>query len=231
MLVVPPLMSIGQDKAEGKPGCVVIDTNIWRSSLLLKTPIGQSLIYALQRQGGRIGLPEVIEAELRDQVVQAGLDAADKLREQSRIVNTLTDSPFPAPVPTRPELEKKVKERLTELASILARVPFTFEHAKAALNMVIAKLPPNGPRNQQFKDSAIWQAVLTLSREHTVHLVSNDRAFLLDGGDSSKGFALNLLEDCRNAGANIPAHCDLVSCLRALTCEAPSWDQPRLRPL
>lgn len=224
-------MSTGQDKTERKPDCVVVDTNIWRTALLLKIPVGQSLIYALQRQGGRIGLPEVIEAELTVQVVEAGLEAADKMRGPSRIVNTLTDSPFPASVPTRPELEKKVKERLAELASILVRVPFTFEHARAALNMVIAKLPPNGPDNQQFKDSAIWQAVLTLSRDHTVHLVSNDRAFLLDCKNPTKGLAANLLEDCQRAGAAITIHCDLADCLKAITSDAPSFDQARLAPL
>lgn len=30
-----------------KPTCVVIDTNIWCSHLLLKTPLGESAVYAL----------------------------------------------------------------------------------------------------------------------------------------------------------------------------------------
>jgi hypothetical protein len=221
-------MTIGHDDTKRKPDCVVIDTNIWRSDLLLKTPMGQSLVYALQRQGGRIGLPEVIEAELIGQVVECGLEAAKKFAESSRIINALTDPPFPATVPTRPDLEKKVNERLTELTPILHRVPFTFEHAKAALNMVIAKLPPNGLGDQQFKDSAMWQAVLTLSRDYNARLVSNDRAFLLDRGDPSKGFAPNLLEDCQRVGATITVHCDLASCLKAITGSAPSIDQARL---
>ena len=221
-------MSIGHDKANRKPDCVVLDTNIWRSALLLKTQMGQSLIYVLQRQGGRIGLPEVIEAELTAQVVEVGVEAAKKLENLSRIVNVLTDSPFPATVPTEAEFEKKVEEKLAELASILVRVPFTFEHAKAALNMVIAKLPPNSRKNQQFEDSAIWQAVLTLSQDYTAHLVSNDRAFFLDPDDPSKGLAPNLQEDCQRAGAIISGHCDLVSCLEAITSDAPSFDQIRL---
>src|SRR5438094_4585125 len=144
-------MTIGNDNASRKPLCVVIDTNIWRSQLLLKTPVGLSLIYALQRQSGFLGLPEVVEAELIDQVVEVGLEEAEKLANSFRKVRTLTDSPFDVPVPTKAELEKKVKERLAELKPIIVRVPFTFEHAKAALNMVIAKLPPNRPEHQQFK--------------------------------------------------------------------------------
>jgi len=68
----------------------------------------------------------------------------------------------------------------------MVRVPFTLEHAKAALEMVDARMPPNGEKNQQFKDSAIWQAVLALSSDYRVHLVTNDRAFLLNRGDPSK---------------------------------------------
>ena len=44
-----------------KPDCVVIDTNIWRLELLLKAPVGVSLVYTLGRQKGCIGLPEVVE--------------------------------------------------------------------------------------------------------------------------------------------------------------------------
>jgi hypothetical protein len=164
-------------------------------------------------------------------MVEVGLEAGNKLTDASRIVNTLTGSPFSASVPTRSELTKKVSERLDELAPLLARVPFTLEHAKAALSMVVSKLPPNGPENQQFKDSAIWQAALTLSRDHTVHLVSNDRAFLLDRKDPTKGLAANLLEDCQKAGATIAVHCDLASCLKAITSDAPRFDQNRLASL
>lgn len=221
-------MSIGHHNAKRKPDCVVIDTNIWRSELLLKTPMGVSLIYALQRQGGRIGLPEVVEAELTGQVVEMGLEAANSLVNSSWKVNILTDSPFEVPVPTKVELEKKVNERIAALAPMLVREPFTLEHAKAALKMVIAKLPPNKADNQQFKDSAIWQAVLTLSREYTVRLVSNDRAFLNKRNEPSSGLAQNLLEDCQRAEATITVHCDLASCMKAITSHVPSFDQTRL---
>jgi hypothetical protein len=110
-------------------------------------------------------------------------------------------------------------------------VPFTIEHAKAALSMVNAKSPPNGENNQQFKDSAIWQAVLTLSRDFTAHLVTNDRAFFLNPKDPSKGLATNLLEDCKRTGGPVSIHCDLGSCLSAITSDVPSFDQEQLASL
>src|SRR5712691_8402588 len=144
------------------PDCVVIDTNIWRSDLLLKTPVGTALVYTLARQSGFIGLPEVVKKELPKQIVEEGLNAAEKLKNLSQIITTLTDLPFFSSLPTERDLEQIVDARIAELAPILLPVPFTLEHAQAALDMVNAKLPPYA-KSQQFKDSAIWQAVLTLS--------------------------------------------------------------------
>lgn len=218
-------MKIKDDNASQKPDCVVIDTSIWRSSLLLKTPVGVSLVYTLGRQCGFIGLPEVVERELTKQVVQAGLEAAEELAESSRIINTLTDSPFSPSLPTQIELESKVDARLAELEPILVRVPFTLEHAKTALDMVNAELPPNGPKNQQFKDSAI------LSREYTAYFVTNDRAFLHDRNNPSQGLALNLKEDCCRVGRNVGVYCDLGSCLKAISGDVPSFGKERLASL
>lgn len=197
--------------------CVVIDTNIWRSQLLLNTPTGVSLVYALGRQGGYIGIPEVVERELATQVVQAGLEAVGELQKPSRIIEALTGRAF-GPLPTEADLRTAVDARITELSPILVRVPFTLEHARAALDMVVAKLPPNGSQNQQFKDSAIWQAVLDLSSRYNVHFITNDRAFLLDRTDPSGGLAPNLHEDCTRLGGSVCVHCDLGSCLRECGC-------------
>ena len=115
------------DAAARHPDCVVIDTNTWRSQLLLKTPVGASLVYALGRQQGFIGLPEVVERELTAQILEHGRDAAEKVKNGSNILNTLTDSPiFPLPA-SQINLEQIVKARLDQLTPILVRVPFTLD--------------------------------------------------------------------------------------------------------
>ena len=189
-------MTSGHDSAKRKADCLLIDTNIWRSNLLLKNPVGVALAYALGRQGGFIALPEVVEEELAEQIIALGLEEAVKLVDSYQKIKILTDAIWDLPVMTRAELGKKLQERLAELNPILVRVPFTVEHAKAALKMVMLKLPPNGEKNQQFKDSAIWQAVLALSQNYSAHLISADKGFFLDR-EPSKGLALNLLEDCQ----------------------------------
>lgn len=212
-----------------KPDCIVIDTSIWRSQLLLKSPFGVALVYTLSRQGGFIGIPQVVELELKNQIVEAGLEAGEKVKQYSQIVRTLVDDPFSPDLPTRGQLEEKVDARLAELSPILARELFTLEHAKAALAMVNAKLPPNGDKNQQFKDSAIWQAVLTLSKRFSTHLVTGDKGFFRDR-DPSKGMAPNLHDDCYQAGSSVSLYySDAVSdCLDAISRDEPVFDRTRV---
>jgi hypothetical protein len=210
--------------------CVVIDTNIWRSELLLKTPVGMSFIYTLGRQQWRLALPEVVERELAKQIVEAGLGAVEHANKESRIVATLTGLPPWLLSQKASDFEQIVNTRLSELTPILVRVPFTIEHARAALGMVDAKVAPN-TRSQQFKDSAIWQALLHLAQEYAVHFVSNDREFYLDRGDPSNGLAANLREDCKTANARIAIYCDLGSCLKAISSNRPLFDRDHLIPM
>jgi hypothetical protein len=183
--------------------CVVVDTSVWRAEPLLKTPLGVTLVYTLSRRGAVIGLPEVVEMELKEQIVEAGLEAAGKARGFLHILRTITDDPFlGTQIPTPDKLSQKVDERIAQLTPLLVREPFTVEHAKAALAMVNAKLPPNGEKNQQFKDSAIWQSVLSLSMRYSTMLVTNDKAFFRER-DPAKGLAENLISDCTSAGTSV----------------------------
>ena len=59
----------------------MVDSNIWRSDLLLKDAVGMSFVYKIGRLQGVIGLPEVVERELKKQIVDCGSDAIAKLKE------------------------------------------------------------------------------------------------------------------------------------------------------
>ena len=105
-----------------EPECVVVDTSVWRSELLLKTPLGVTLVYTLSRRGGVVALPEVIEVELRGQILEAGREAAEKAESPLHLLHTLMGDSFFVPnLPTPELLSRKVDERIAELASILVR--------------------------------------------------------------------------------------------------------------
>lgn len=191
---------------------------------MLNTPIGQTLVYVIHRKHDVIGLPEVVERELKQRLVERGVEIANSVDTQSQWMCTLVDSFIPTAPPSESQIRDAVTNRLKKLSGIVRRVPFTLEHANTALNMVMAKLPPNREKDQQFKDSALWQAILALSQEYIVFFVTDDRAFLLDKADPKKGLANNLCDDCRRLGTTVEIFCDLAECLCAIEGDAPAID-------
>ena len=218
-------------KDSPKPICVVVDTSVWRAELLLKTPLGVTLVYTMHRQGGVIGLPEVVERELKAQIIEAGFEAADKAGGPvPACFGPLPTIPFfSIPIPTRKQLSEKVDERLAQLAPVLTREPFTLEHAKAALEMVAPEMQPNG-EDRQFKDSAIWQAVLALSLRHSTVLLTNDKSFFRDK-DPVKGLASNLIGDCTKASTSVQGYLGIGSYLKAIESAVPEFDRERAKEL
>src|SRR4051794_8712257 len=113
-----------------KPDCVVVDTSIWRADPLLRGPMGVTLIYTLSRQGGRLGLPEVVESELKKQIVEVGREARAETASGARILTLLSNRHHFAENPDDKTLESYVDLRLKELEPLLCRETFTLEHAK-----------------------------------------------------------------------------------------------------
>ncbi len=198
-----------------KQVCVVLDTNVLISKRLLRTPIGRALLSTLKRLNGKLGLPEVVESELLKNVVKVGFAAASKVSNNLETVQTLLGHPSSYKSPTKQDFQKSVNERLEELSDLIRRVPFGFEHAKKALERVIDGTPPNYQNNQQFKDSAIWEAVLDLAKKYNVFFITADKGFFEDR-DPSKGLAKCLLEELQNKQLNVTIFDKINTCLESL---------------
>ncbi len=216
--------------AEQKTICVVIDTNIWiqDSSLLLKTAMGSALLYILNESDGKIGLPEIIEEELTRNTVKKGMDAVEAINKNIKAIEVIMGFRRPYQVPDKAELEATVRERLTELQDLIIPIPFTFEHAKSALRRINEKSQPNGEKNQQFKDSAIWEAILTLLSSYTVHFITNDNQFFLNRQNETGKLAPNLLDDSRKLGGVVHIYKDMASCVKVLQKDVPLLDYSNL---
>ncbi len=117
--------------------------------------------------------------------------------------------------------------RLRELEGLLKRVPFNFEQAKSALQRVMNETPPNRPKDQQYKDSVVWEAVLELSRDYKVPFVTEDKGFFEDR-NPSKGLASNLSEDCSVDDRDISVHYGLESYLKSLRETVPPLNHQKL---
>lgn len=191
--------------AEQKPICVVIDTNIWcqDSNLLLKTAMGSALLYILKQSNGKIGLPEIIEEEIIRNTVKIGIESVEAISKNFETIKLLMSFIKPYELPEKDQIEAVVIERLAELEELIIRIPFTLEHAKSALRRVNEKTQPNDGKNQQFKDSAIWEAILTLLDSYTVHFITKDNGFFKGRDNKTKELADNLQADCYNRGGNV----------------------------
>lgn len=163
-----------------KPICVVIDTNVWRSHLLLRVGLGPALLHVIYSRNGKIGMPEVIEKEIRKTLFAAGLDAVGVVQKGFQDISSITGSYWRFKVPSEQELRKGIDVRLAELESLFERVEITLEQTRSALDRVYEGSPPNGPKNQQFKDSMIWEAILDLGQRFEVHLITEDSGFYRD---------------------------------------------------
>ncbi len=207
---------------------IVIDTNIWRSNLLLKTPLGSALLYFLRRINGYIILPEIIEDEVVKHTVETGLDAIDKINTNFRIIEILMGSRIDYELPDKNQLELVARNRFTELEKIIVRVPLTLEQARGAIRRINEGKQPNGHKNQQFKDSVIWEAILTLLDSYNIHFITSDNGFFKDKKADTNRLADNLQEDCKKRKGRVFIHKDVESCLKNLEKDAPSLNQQEL---
>ena len=209
-------------------GFVVLDTNIWvHTTRLLRTGLGAALLHSVKQTKKVLGLPEVIELEIRKHVVKSGTAAIDLIDANYRLIEQLMGARDDYQVPSAEAIAQRVDSRLNDLSALLHRVPFSLQHAKNALARVMDESPPNGLKNQQFKDSAIWEAILELSLQGPVSFVTADRAFFKDQ-KTELGLAPNLVADCDAAKVDVRIFSEVGGYLHSIKQEVPTLDKERV---
>jgi hypothetical protein len=198
---------------------LVLDTMIWvYKTRLLNTGLGAAVLYSLHQTGPVLALPEVIEEEIRKHTIKNAKEAVEAIQKKYRLIEQLMGERDDYRVPSDAEISKRVQIRLEELAGLVHPTNFTLGHARAALGRVIEESPPNAYGDQQFKDSAIWEAVLELGKEGNVDFVTEDKAFFQEK-NPSQGLAENLKRDCQQVSGTIKVHYGLDEYLRSIKAE------------
>lgn len=204
--------------------CILPDANVWIKTGLLSDSLGFALSYYCGSMGVRLGLPEVVEREIHRNALRLGRESCGRIRDSYRRLR-LFGFATPIKTPSDAEIEQHVAGRLAELEPYIERVPFTLEHARGALDRVLDQSPPNSANNQQFKDSAIWEAALALCTRYAVRLVTADKAFYANQ-IYSQGLPDRLLADI--AGEfDLVTYSDLESLLVAVqeTSTVPNYSE------
>jgi len=191
---------------------IVLDTNIWYAELGLTTARGAALKYYAVQKGATIAVPEVIKREVQSNLKKSLNEARDKINDNYTRLLSVFGKLKEIVVPTSDEIAEKVDGLFDDLKVMIEYVPFTLQSAEQALSSVIAGEPPNGPKNQQFKDSVIWADCLQLLKRDNVALVTADKGFYF-GGDYSKGLAANLRAQSEAAPNEVTVYSTLNSLL------------------
>jgi predicted nucleic acid-binding protein len=174
---------------------VVLDTNIWlKGTYLLQNSLGAAFLYSISRTHTQLAIPEVIEGEIRKHALLQYKRDIKGIEQGFLHLQVLMGKRDNYRIPSEQEFNDRIDARFFELRQLIKKVPFTFNHAQGALKKIMAELPPNGEKYQQFKDSAIWESLLELAQDKSVYFITGDRDFFKDK-DLSKGLADNLARE------------------------------------
>jgi len=162
--------------------CLVIDCNEWIRLKWLGSPLGLTLISVLKDNPSfMLAIPEVLDGELNKHRVKTAQSLNDRLVGISNDIATITgDKLVRVITSTEEDIEVKIRSRLGAVAQQILYPEITLDETRRALKMVNEERPPNGPKNQQMKDSLLWEACATLSKNYLVHFVTRDGGFYVD---------------------------------------------------
>ncbi len=205
---------------------VVLDTNQWFSTLLLRTPTAAALLHHLTRAAGAIALPEVVERELRAKLVERGSKASQAVKSGMSDIQRLLGSVREWDAPSDEQFAAAIADRLEQLAGVLDRVPLRHEHTLAALDRVVHGVRPTVGEKEEFRDQLVWQAVLEVARTGVaVIFVTADGGFY-EAGKVGGSPATPMVDDVADLEIRIVK--DLEQCLDLVAQTAPPIDRELL---
>jgi hypothetical protein len=200
--------------------CVILDSNIWRSEVGLRTERGAKLLHYIQRLEGLLGLPEQVETEATRLLVELAANHTARIDDELRQLQVVTGRRPHIDLPNQDSLEAAVHDRFHELETVLLRVPIGGDHYARVHRRITEKRSPNR-KGVQYQDSLIWEAVMDVAGGHETMFVTNDSAFY-DAGSPDE-MASDLRDECQRKDVQIALHRGLATVLAQL--------EDRARPL
>ncbi|MCW8876734.1 MAG: PIN domain-containing protein [Kangiellaceae bacterium] len=203
---------------------VIIDTNIWvQHTRLLSSPLGSALASNIKRCGFALAIPEIVNKEVNKHILKDGQSALDKIKGAYKTIEMLIGERDDYRLPERDKFTTIFPKRLAELDIECLSLPTSLENYVGATERVMNELPPNGPKNQQYKDSLIWEAVLELGKIANVHLITRDKAFFKEK-TPKKGIDESLLKT-HSSQYTINVYSDEKDFLRVNNDIVPQFDK------
>lgn len=156
---------------------VVLDSNIWISESLLRTPRGAALLYTLRQLSGKIAFNKVIKNEVKRNIVQKRFkDAIGDINSGLKYIQKITGERPEIEIPKEDEVSSNIIDRFDEISSYLEIYNLDIDDYESAVDRVIYKKPPS-KNGEEFRDSLIWEMTLALGDNEDIHIITNDSDF------------------------------------------------------
>lgn len=195
----------------------VFDTGIWvYDTKLLSSPTACALCSAIKRLNASIGVPEIVRKEVNKNIIKHTKSAIDQIGKHYEIIEMLFGQRDDYEVPDINKVKNRFNERLNEIGIKIIDIPIKNDHLIAALDRTINESPPNGPKNQQYKDCLIWEAILEIAKKNEIYFITQDKGFF-EQRDPKKGIVTNLLEEIEANCLKLEIFYNAESCLSVLS--------------
>ena len=190
---------------------VLIDSNIWLSSLALRSSLSAAVLFHISQRGWTVVVPEVVYLEVEANLRALLTSAVDSVQTNHRKLLAVFGRLKEVVLPTQSEIERVVSEVFAIDRIELRHVPFSLESARDSFLRTVDKRPPSH-RSQQFKDGVIWADCLALLDEDDVILVTSDKAFF-EGDDLKRGLSKELQIEAAAKPHTLRLLCELTELL------------------
>jgi hypothetical protein len=166
---------------------LILDSNVFISDFWLRGTQFALLKDAVQRIGGELLVPEVVNAEVRTKYREK---LAEAIRAEAKATTAVSDllGPSASPTPSR-DLDAACRaygDHLDrELKAIGAKLlPIPEVSHQAMLSLALDRKRPFDNEGRGYRDALIWETILKLARERggQISFVSMDSDFGTDAG-------------------------------------------------
>ena len=193
---------------------VVLDTNIWKSNLYLKTGAATAnALLTFTRSGARVGLPEGIRLEVEHHLRAEIHGIRDRIKGDHQRLLGMVGKLYEVILPDDAHIDDVVANFISGLEFDRVETSLTLEAARSSFLRTIDKsrLATIVSNSRMGSDGA---DCLKFAHTDDVTLVTGDKQFYEDG-DIKKGLSLALLDET----ANLPRQLKLVGTLGELMAD------------
>lgn len=184
---------------------VVLDSNIWISESLLRTPRGAALLYSLRQLDGRVAFNTVIKKEVTRNIIEKRYNKAVRnVKSGLRSIQIISGERPEIEIPSEEEIEDNILGRFDEISDYLEFCNLSIDDYESATDRIIYKKPPS-KNGEEFRDSLIWEMTLEMGIENDIHIVTKDSDFC-QNKNPNKGLNKELESEFSELAGDIKHH-------------------------